>query len=86
MSKILKQVQPVYSSVARVARAQGVVRFLATIGKNGRIQDLQVVSGNPMLVKSAHDAVIQWVYRPTLLNGEPVEVLAQIDVNFTLNK
>ena len=83
-SKLLKQVQPVYSPVARAARIQGVVRFQATIGKDGRILNLQLVSGSPLLTKSASDAVSQWVYRPTLLNGEPVEVVTQIDVNFSL--
>ena len=47
---------------------------------------LQVVSGPPVLVQAASDAVKQWVYRPTLLNGEPVEVITQIDVNFDLNQ
>ena len=67
------------------SRIQGTVRFNAIIGKDGTIQNLQMVSGHPLLVPSAQEAVRQWVYRPTLLNGEPVEVQTQIDVNFTLS-
>jgi protein TonB len=62
------------------------VRFTAIIGKDGTIQNLQMLSGHPLLVQSAYDAVKQWVYQPTLLNGEPVEVVTQIDVNFTLTQ
>jgi periplasmic protein TonB len=62
------------------------VRFTAIIGKDGTIQNLQLVSGHPMLVAAATEAVKQWVYKPTLLNGEPVEVITQIDVNFTLSQ
>jgi protein TonB len=62
-----------------------VVRFNAVIGKDGSIQNLTLVSGHPLLVPSATEAVRQWKYQPTLLNGEPVEVVTQIDVNFTLS-
>jgi len=65
---------------------QGIVRFTATIGKDGTVQNLQLISGNRALVQAATDAVKQWLYRPTLLNGEPVEIVTQIDVNFTLNQ
>ena len=58
----------------------------AIIGKDGTMQDLTVASGHPLLVPAAMEAVKQWVYRPTLLNGEPVEVVTQIDVNFTLSQ
>ncbi len=64
---------------------RATVRFTAIIGKDGTIQNLTVVSGHPLLVPAAQDAVKQWVYKPTLLNGEPVEVVTQIDVNFTLS-
>ncbi|HBY59718.1 MAG TPA: energy transducer TonB, partial [Solibacterales bacterium] len=64
----------------------GTVRFNAIIGRDGTIQNLTVVSGHPLLVPSALEAVKQWVYQPTLLNGEPVEVITQIDVNFTLSQ
>ena len=62
------------------------MRFNAVIGKDGTIQNLDLVSGHPLLVPAATEAVRQWVYQPTLLNGEPVEVVTQIDVNFTLSQ
>jgi protein TonB len=62
------------------------VKFNAVIGKDGKIQNLTLVSGHPLLVAAAQQAVQQWVYRPTLLNGEPVDVITTIDVNFTLNQ
>ena len=69
-----------------LARISGQVRFTAIIGKDGTIQNLQLVSGHPLLVAAAQEAVKQWIYKPTLLNGEPVEVITQIDVNFTLSQ
>jgi protein TonB len=83
-AKLVRQPKPVYPPLAKQARIQGTVRFQAIIGKDGTIQNLQLVSGHPLLVPSATEAVKQWVYQPTLLNGEPVEVVTQIDVNFTL--
>ncbi len=83
-AKLLRQPRPLYPPLAKQARIQGTVRFNAIIGKDGAIQNLQVVSGHPLLIPSATEAVKQWVYQPTLLNGEPVEVVTQIDVNFTL--
>ncbi len=78
------EVAPVYPALARQARISGQVRLEAIIAKNGRIENLQVLSGHPLLVQAALDAVRQWVYRPTLLNGDPVEVVTLIDVNFGL--
>jgi protein TonB len=85
-ANLIKKVTPAYPTLAKSARIQGTVRFTAIIGKDGTIQNLQLVSGHPMLVASATEAVKQWVYKPTLLNGEPVEVITQIDVNFTLSQ
>ncbi len=84
-ARLIKQVKPIYPPLARQARIQGTVRFNAIIGKDGRIQNLTLVSGHPLLVPAATAAVKQWVYKPTLLNGEPVEVVTIIDVNFTLS-
>jgi protein TonB len=70
--------------LAKQARIQGVVRFTVTIGKDGTVQDVQLISGHPLLVSSAQTAVWQWQYKPTLLNGDPVDVITQVDVNFTL--
>jgi len=83
-AKLLNQPKPVYPPLAKQARIQGTVRFNAIIGRDGAIANLVVVSGHPLLVPSALEAVRQWKYQPTLLNGEPVEVVTQIDVNFTL--
>ena len=85
-AKLIKKVIPIYPPLARQARVSGTVRLLGVIAKDGTIQQLQVVSGHPLLVPSALDAVRQWIYRPTLLNGQAVEVIAPIDVNFTLGQ
>jgi TonB family protein len=84
-AKLVNQPKPVYPPLAKQARIQGTVRFSATIGKDGDVKNLEAVSGHPLLVPAALESVKQWVYRPTLLNGMPVEVVTQIDVNFTLN-
>src|ERR1700689_2547347 len=81
----VRRVNPVYPPLARQARIQGQVVLRAQIGKDGSIQNLQLVSGHPMLVQSALDAVKQWKYKPYLLNGEPVEVDTEVLVNFTLS-
>jgi protein TonB len=81
---LVKKVNPNYPPLARQARIQGVVLLQAQISKDGRIENLQLISGHPMLAPAAIEAVKQWVYRPYLLNGEPCEVDTQIQVNFTL--
>lgn len=86
MAKLTHQVTPVYPPLARQARVEGTVQLQAFIGRDGRIRDLQVTSGHPLLIQAAVDAVRQWVYRPTTLNGSPVEVLTTVDVNFTLKR
>jgi len=84
-AKLIKKPQPVYPPIAKSARIQGTVVLQAYIGKDGTIQNLKMVSSaSPLLVQSAMDAVKQWVYQPTLLNGEPVDVITEITVNFTL--
>jgi TonB family protein len=85
-ANLVKKVTPMYPPDAKAARIQGTVRFTATIGKDGSIINLELVSGDPMLATSAQDAVKQWMYKPTLLNGNPVEVITQIDVNYTLSQ
>ena len=70
--------------LARQARIQGTVVLQARDQQDGRIENLHVISGHPMLVPSALEAVKQWKYKPYILNGEPVEVETQITVNFTL--
>lgn len=82
-ANLVKKVLPVYPELAKSAHLQGTVRFTALIAKDGTVRNLQLISGPPMLIHAATEAVKQWVYRPTLLNGEPVEVITQIDINFT---
>lgn len=82
---LVRKVNPVYPPLARQARIQGVVILQAQISKDGNIENLQLISGHPMLAPAAIDAVKQWKYRPYLLNGEPVEVETQVQVNFTLS-
>ena len=83
---VLRKVPPVYPADAKAAGIQGVVHLSATIGMDGTVQALTVLDGPPELVQAATDAVKQWIYRPTLLNGNPVQVQTTIDINFTLSK
>jgi periplasmic protein TonB len=85
-SNLIHRVQPAYPALAKSARVQGTVEFTAIISKQGTIQNLQLVRGHPLLVSAAREAILQWQYRPTLLNGEPVEVITNILVNFTLSQ
>ena len=81
---LVRKVPPTYPPLARQARIQGVVVLQAQISKEGNIENLQLISGHPMLAPAAIEAVKQWKYKPYLLNGEPVEVDTQVQVNFTL--
>lgn len=82
---LILRVQPDYPTIARQARVQGQVVLRAMISREGTIENLQVLSGHPMLVRAAVDAVRQWRYRPYVLNGEPVEVETEVKVNFILS-
>lgn len=82
---LVRRVNPTYPPLARQARIQGVVILQAQISKEGNIENLQLISGHPMLAPAAIEAVKQWKYRPYLLNGEPVEVETTVQVNFTLS-
>jgi protein TonB len=82
---LIRKVLPVYPRIAIQARVSGTVQLIGIIGKDGTIQNLRVIGGPALLVNAALDAVKQWAYRPTLLNGEPVEVICPISVTFTLN-
>jgi periplasmic protein TonB len=81
---LIRRVQPTYPPLARAARIQGVVILQAQISKEGDVINLQLISGHPMLAPAAIEAVKQWKYKPYLLNGEPVDVDTQVQVNFTL--
>jgi protein TonB len=80
----VRDVKPNYPPLARQARISGTVVLHALISKDGSIENLTLISGHPMLAPAAIDAVKQWKYRPYLLNGEPVEVETEVQVNFTL--
>jgi len=85
-AKIIRKVVPVYPPLARQARISGTVKLMGIIAKDGTVQKLQVISGHPLLQKAALDAVSQWLYQPTVLDGQPVEVIAPIDVIFKLSQ
>jgi protein TonB len=81
---LIRQVNPVYPPLAKTARVEGRVILQATIGKDGTVENLHLISGHPMLAPAAIDAVRQWRYKPYYLNSEPIEVETTITVNFTL--
>jgi protein TonB len=83
-ASIITQTRPLYPPLARQARIQGNVVLHAIIDKDGKVAQLEVISGHPLLVQSALDAVRQWRYKPTTLNGDPVEVDTTITVTFTM--
>ncbi|HMC57574.1 MAG TPA: energy transducer TonB, partial [Candidatus Solibacter sp.] len=84
MARPIHRVEPVYPALARQMRISGVVELQGVIGTDGRIHELKVLSGHPILIKAAADAVSQWIYAPTILNGQAVEVAAPITVTFKL--
>jgi protein TonB len=85
MARLIHRVEPQYPPLARQMRTSGVVELVGIIATDGRIRELKLRSGNPLLAPAALEAVRQWVYEPTLLNGEPVELVAAISVTFRLN-
>ncbi|MES1260118.1 MAG: TonB family protein [Acidobacteriota bacterium] len=85
-ARLLFGPKPQYPQLARAARVQGTVRLTAVVAADGVIKNLRVISGAPLLIRAALEAVQQWRYQPTLLNGAAVEVITEIDVNFTLSQ
>jgi TonB family protein len=83
-ANIVKKVDPVYPALAKATRIQGHVVLAIVIGKDGSVQEITLVTGHPLLAPAAIEAVKQWTYKPTLLNGQPVEVNTQVDISFTL--
>ncbi|MFN7996421.1 MAG: energy transducer TonB [Bryobacteraceae bacterium] len=86
MAKLVFGPKPTYPPLARAARVSGTVRLHAIISSEGAIVDLRVITGHPLLIPAAISAVKQWLFQPTTLNGVPVEVVTDIDVNFTLQQ
>ena len=83
-AQLISHIEPRYPALALQSRLQGTVHLRAIISRDGQIMSLEVIRGHPLLVQAALDAVRQWRYRPTLLNGEPVEVETSITVNFRM--
>jgi len=77
-------VKPVYPDVAQKARVQGVVIFDVLIGPDGKVKDARILRSIPLLDRAAYDAVLQWEFTPTLLNGNPISIVMTCTVNFTL--
>jgi periplasmic protein TonB len=85
LGRLLRRVEPAYPPLARTTRASGLVVLECVVGIDGRIKNVKIVSGHPLLVNAARDAVWQWVYEASRLNGVPTEIIARISVNFKLN-
>jgi periplasmic protein TonB len=85
-ANLISKVNPVYPPEAKQAGTEGTVRLAVDIGPDGKVVSVNAQSGPDVLVQAAVEAVRQWTYKATLLNGEPVEVLTTVDVNFTLTQ
>jgi protein TonB len=83
---VVSRVQPVYPQLAKTARVEGIVQLAVIIAPDGTVQEIRSLGGPALLIQAAMDAVKQWVYRPTLLNGQQVSVETTVDVNFTLSQ
>jgi len=84
-AKLVHKVDPKYPKQAKKDHVSGLVRMEIVVGGDGRVVQMKVVSGDPMLVPAATEAVQKWRYRPMTINGKPVEVVSEVDVNFQLN-
>ena len=85
-AKLIRKIVPIYPYPAKLSHVSGKVRLTGTIAKDGTVRQLQVIGGHPLLVQAALEAVRQWVYAPTLLRGDAVEVITSIEVNFVLER
>ena len=83
-ANLIRRVRPSYPPLARQSRIQGTVILEAIISKQGYVNNLRVIKGHPLLIQAAQEAVKQWYYKPTVLNGKPVEVITRVTVNFSL--
>jgi protein TonB len=82
-AKLVFQPKPEYPALAKSARVQGTVRLEVVIAKDGTVEKLRVLGGHPLLVEAAEAAVERWRYQPTVLNSSPIEVVTEVDVDFT---
>jgi len=85
MAQLITRVEPSYPNLARQIQREGRVELHAFISTEGRIESLEVISGDPLFIQSALAAVREWRYRPTILNGHPIEVDTRITVIYTLS-
>jgi TonB family protein len=85
-ANITYRIDPVYPQQAKQSRVQGTVTLNIEVGADGKVEHVEPVSGPPILMQASIDAVLQWAYKPTLLNGQPVGVTTTVDVNFTLSQ
>jgi protein TonB len=85
LGALLHRIDPPYPTIAKAARVSGVVELECVVGVDGRIQEVKVKSGNPLLIHAAVDAAWQWVYAPSKLNGDPVEIITNLTFTFKLN-
>lgn len=83
---LIHRIEPQYPAIAKIARVSGTVELRAIIGRDGSVSSIEVLIGNPLLARAAVEAARQWRYRPTILDGEAVEVETRITVNFVLGQ
>ena len=83
---LIHRVEPVYPPLAKQTHREGRVELRAIIGTDGRIRSLQIVAGDPLFEQSAVEAVRQWRYKPTILNGQPVEIDTSIMVIYSMQR
>jgi len=86
LARLVHRVEPVYPPLAKLAHVSGTVELTAVIGIDGHVRELKALSGNPLLIRAALDAVSRWIYAPPILNGERVEAIAPVTVNFRLDQ
>jgi protein TonB len=82
MAKLQNKVEPLYPQAAREAGITGTVEMQVLISKEGTVESATIIDGNPLLAAAAQQAVLQWVYGPTRLNGDPVEVQTTVSIPF----
>jgi len=85
LGALIHRVEPPYPQLARTARVSGVVELECVVGADGRIKEVKVKSGNPLLVHAAVEAAWQWIYAPSKLNGDPIEIITKLTFTFKLN-
>jgi protein TonB len=85
LGRLIRKPEPAYPALAKTTRVSGTVQLEAVVGTDGRVREVKVLGGSPLLARAAADAVLQWVYEPSRLNGELIEIIANIAVTFRLN-